>query len=445
MSKTEMLNKELKSHMIELEKQLDSSFDKINNLIDQLFIIDTPISNFNNPKFEQSSPKFDQFNLIGLNEFQLDILQEVKPLINQKIKDQVQFELLQLQQNDCILIQQSSQQKEIQQIIKTPSSQFNLKPFTYQMIKHNSIQEQQSCHVIEINKDCSMVAIGCWNQIKIYEFKQGIMKQIQVFYQSIYSVYNLNFMQKSNELISGDLIGSIVIWSGNNNTQWNSSQTIKGHSAYISCLILNNNEDLFITSSFDKTIKFWIQKNEWIWQQTITDHIDNVYSLSLNDQEDKVISCGLDGRVLVIEYSEQSKTWIVIQNIKVDCFGYRLSFINNNLFAFQPRNGNLMYVYEMNSVSKQFTKTKDIIVNQNNDDNYELFPSQFIKQKQILVIKHGEYVNFIRKTEKDEFKVEQSIHFYTNILFGRLSDDGEYLITWDDSSKEIQIRKYKEE
>ncbi|CAD8118132.1 unnamed protein product [Paramecium primaurelia] len=420
MSRKEMLNRELISHMIEFEKQLDSSFDKINNLIDQLFIIDTPICKFSNPKFEQSSPKFDQFNLIGLNEFQLDILQEVKPLINQKIKDQVQFKLLQLQQNECILIQQSSQQKEKQQIIKSPSSQFNLKPFTYQIIQHNSIQEQQSCHVIEINKDCSIVAIACQIQIRIYEFKQGIMKQIQVFNQSIYPVCNLKFMKKSNELISADAIGSIVIWSGNKNTQWNSLQTIKGH---ISCLIVNNNEDLFITSSLDKTIKFWIKKNEWIWQQTITDHIDNVYSLSLNDQEDKVISCGLD----------------------VDCFGYQLSFINNNLFAFQPMNGNLMYVYEMNSVSKQFTKTKDIIVNSSHDNYYTLFPSQFIKQKQILVIKHGEYVNFIRKTEKDEFKVEQSIHFYTNILFGRLSDDGEYLITWDDSSKEIQIRKYKEE
>ncbi|CAD8169305.1 unnamed protein product [Paramecium pentaurelia] len=143
--------------------------------------------------------------------------------------------------------------------------------------------------------------------------------------------------------------------------------------------------------------------------------------ISLNDQQDKVISCGSDGKILVIEYSEQSKRWIVIQNINVDCNGWRLCFINNNLFTFQPQYGNLMHVYEMNSVSKQFTKTKYITVNQGNDGCL-LFPQQFIKQKQILVSKHDKYVNFIRKTEKEELKID-------GILIGQLSDDGEYLIT----------------
>ncbi|CAD8213159.1 unnamed protein product [Paramecium pentaurelia] len=271
-----------------------------------------------------------------------------------------------------------------------------------------------------------------------------MMQQIQVLNVNSNLVFTLNFMQQSNQLISGHSGGSIVIWSRNNNYQWNSSQTINGHNDYINCVILNKNEDLFISSSSDKTIKFWIKQNEWICQQTITDHTNDVYQISLNDQQDKVISCGMDNNILVIEYSEQSKRWIVIQNIYVDCFGWRLCFINNNLFTFQPFNGNLMHIYEMNSVSKQFSSSKDITVNQD-QDGWSLFPQQFIKQKQILVSKHSGYVNFIRKTEKDEFKVEQSIQFNTYTLFGQLSDDGEYFITWDDQSKEIQIRKYREE
>ncbi|CAD8214520.1 unnamed protein product [Paramecium pentaurelia] len=422
--------------MKELDQGLDQSFDKINNLIDQLLIIDTPICKFNNTKLELSLPKLNQFHLIDQSQFQSNILQELKPLINSKIKHQVQFKLQSHQQNQTSLIQSS------QQSIK---SQFNIKPFNYQLISNNSIKQQQDCNCIAINKDSSIVAIGCNDkQIKIYEFKQEMMKQIQVLNVNSDYVYTLNFMQQSNQLISGDSGGSIVIWSRNNNYQWNSSQTINGHSSYINCLILNKNEDLIISSSGDKTIKFWIKQNEWNCQQTITDHTSSVYQISLNDQQDKVISCGSDNKILVIEYSEQSKRWIVIQNINVDCYGYRLCFINNNLFTFQPCNGNLMHVYEMNSVSKQFTKTKDITVNQGNDSS-SLFPQQFIKQKQILVNKHDKYVNFIRKTEKDEFKVEQSIQFNTNTLFGQLSDDGEYFITWDDQSEEIQIRKYREE
>ncbi|CAD8191507.1 unnamed protein product [Paramecium octaurelia] len=92
-------------------------------------------------------------------------------------------------------------------------------------------------------------------------------------------------------------------------------------------------------------------------------------------------------------------------------------------------------------MSKQFTKTKDITINQGCDD-CRLFPQQFNKQKQILVNKHDQYVNIIRRTETNEFSVEQSIHFKTYVLFGQLSQDGEHFITWDDSSKEIQIRKF---
>ncbi|CAD8214466.1 unnamed protein product [Paramecium octaurelia] len=251
------------------------------------------------------------------------------------------------------------------------------------------------------------------------------MKQIQILNQHKNNVSTINFMNKSNQLISGDNGGSIVIWSRYNSNQWNSSQIIKGHSNYIHCLILNINEDLFISSSGDKTIKFWIIQNEWICQQTITDHTSYVCQLSLNEQQDKLISCGGDKTILVFEYSEQNKRWIVIQNIKVDQHGYRLCFINNDQFTFQPYNGNLMDVYE----SKQFTITKHITINQG-PDSWHLFPQQFFNQKQILVNKHEKCINLIRKTENNEFKLEQSIQFNNNCLFGQLSDDGQYLYAY---------------
>ncbi|CAD8191708.1 unnamed protein product [Paramecium pentaurelia] len=333
--------------------------------------------------------------------------------------------------------------KQQQNIIETPS-QLILKPFSYQIIQANSIKQQESCWAVAIIKDCSLIAIVCNKLIKIYEFKQGMVKLNQVLNQHQSDVYTLNFMKQSNQLISGDQ-GSILIWLYNNNkNSWIYSQTIKGHSNCIRCIILNNREDLFISSSNDKTIKFWVKKNQWICQQTITDHSSDVYQLSLNDLQNQVISCGEDKLILVIEQSEPNKNWIVKQKIQVDCYGYRLCFINNNLFTFQPKYGNLMYVYEMNSVSKQFTKSKDITIYQGNE-GCRLFPQQFIKQKQLLVNKHDKYVNLIRFTENAEFKVEQSIEFSTNYVYGQLSDDGQYLITWDQTQQEIQIRIFKEQ
>ncbi|CAD8213325.1 unnamed protein product [Paramecium pentaurelia] len=164
--------------------------------------------------------------------------------------------------------------------------------------------------------------------------------------------------------------------------------------------------------------------------------------LSLNDQQNQVISCGHDNLILIIEFS--NRNWNVIQKVKADCIGRQLCFINNNQFTFKPKSGNLMHIYEMNSVTKQFTKTKDIIINQG-DDCQILFPQQYLKQKQVLTNRHDKFDNFIRKTQNGEFRLEQSILFGSNSIFGPLSDEENYLITWNDSSKEIQIRKYKEE
>ncbi|CAD8214909.1 unnamed protein product [Paramecium pentaurelia] len=237
-----------------------------------------------------------------------------------------------------------------------------------------------------------------------------MLKLNQVIGQHQSEVITLNFIKQSNQLISGDC-----------------------HSNWIRCLILNNNEDLFISSSNDKTIKFWFKKNEWICQQTITDHSSQVYQLSLNDQQMQVISCGYDILILVIEQSEPNKYWNVKQKIQVDCKGYRLCFINDNLFAFQPENGNLI---SLNQKILQQIKERKVV--------YYFHNNLFNKNNQLLISMINMYI-LIRFTENAEFKVEQSIQFGTNYIYGQLSDDGEYMINWDQTSNEMQIRKLKEQ
>ncbi|CAK79204.1 unnamed protein product (macronuclear) [Paramecium tetraurelia] len=41
-----------------------------------------------------------------------------------------------------------------------------------------------------------------------------------------------------------------------------------------------------------------------------------------------------------------------------------------------------------------------------------------------------------------EFKTEQSIEYELILIFGCMNNDAQYLITWDQGSKEIQSRKY---
>ncbi|CAD8123577.1 unnamed protein product [Paramecium sonneborni] len=58
--------------------------------------------------------------------------------------------------------------------------------------------------------------------------------------------------------------------------------------------------------------------------------------------------------------------------------------------------------------------------------------------KQIIVSKYDKQVNFLRKTEKDEFKVKYSLPFNTTSLCSQLSEDGEYFIIWDISLKKVE-------
>ncbi|CAK81928.1 unnamed protein product, partial (macronuclear) [Paramecium tetraurelia] len=299
------------------------------------------------------------------------------------------------------------------------------------------------CCAIPINQDCSILLAGCGNQIKVFEFNKGIIKITQILRKHKDRVFTLNFMKKSYQFISGSCDNSIIIWQQNQNNQWISQQILNGHTSYIFCLILNNNEDLIVSGSWDNTIKFWVKKGQWSCYQTIEDHTSDVYGLSFNQQQNRIVSCGSDYLILIMEQEGEYKKWIIIQKITVEQYGYRVCFIDNNMFALSLCDKEQISIFEMNSINQQFTKTTDINVKCESDGNC-LFPSQYIISKCFLLSKNGQCVNVIRKKLNGEFVTEQSINYNTPSLFGVMNDDGEYLITWDANSKQIQIRRYQE-
>ncbi|CAD8081345.1 unnamed protein product [Paramecium sonneborni] len=369
------------------------------------------------------------------------LIQEIKQIIEEILKQSKS----QTDQQQVIKVQ-AQQPQIMQSLIQEQNNQVNilkpnLKPFTFELIKQNTIQQDEYCYAIAFNKDSSIVVAGCKEKINVYQHKEGKLDQIQVLCEHQDNVFTLNFMRNTNDFVSGSLDKLIIIWQMNGNNQWNCQLKLNGHSNSIFCLLLNNNDDLIVSGSSDKQIKFWIKQNQWLCQQTITDHTREVYSLSLNDQQNKVISCSKDCQIFVIEQSQLDKKWSVIQKIKVEKFGYRLCFINDNQFTFQPLFGEQMQIYEIDCNTKQYRKTKEIIVKCGSISENNLFPQQYLKSKCLLVNKNGKHVNLMRKKENGEFIFDQSIQFGVSGLYGQLSQDGEYLITWDCSSNEIQIRK----
>ncbi|CAD8067342.1 unnamed protein product [Paramecium sonneborni] len=334
------------------------------------------------------------------------------------------------------------------QLIKEQKYQVNmlqpkLKQFTFELMKQNTIKQDEWCNAIAFNKDCSIVIAGCQEKIKVFKHKDGKMNQIQILSKHKGDINTLNFMKNNNNFVSGSDDKLIIIWEMNENNLWYCQQILNEHSNLIYCVLLNNSDDLIISGSCDSKIKFWVKQNQWLCQQTITDHTESVYSLSLNEQQNKLISCSWDLQILVIEQSQSAKKWNVIQNIEIDQDGFRLCFINDYQFIFQPKFKEQMHIYEIDINTKQFQKTKEITFKCCSDD-YCFFPSQYLKSQSLLLNKNGKNVYVIQKNENGYFTIEQSIEFGDFGVYGQLSDDGKFLITWDNSSKEIQIRQCQE-
>ncbi|CAD8165290.1 unnamed protein product [Paramecium pentaurelia] len=323
--------------------------------------------------------------------------------------------------------------------------------FSYRLLNQSSVKQQDQCYAIAISTDTSIIVVSCEQLIKVHQFEDEILIEVQVISEHQKQVYCLVFMKYSYSFISGSEDNSIRIWGQKKKNLWICQQKLQSHLDSIFSLIISKNDDLIISGSKDSTIKIWDKqsqykivsilkgKKEWQCKQTITSHTESVFSLALNEQSNYLISCGKDYKIIV--FKEQEIGWIQQQIIHVKCYGLGISFINNHTFCFQPQYHNKIDIYNLNFIN--YTKTKEISVKIGGVSN-NLFPQQMIKSKQLIINKNGTYVNFIKIDQNSDIVSEYSIQFSTPQIFGKLSDNGEYLFTWDFKSKEIQIWKYNE-
>ncbi|CAD8172270.1 unnamed protein product [Paramecium pentaurelia] len=319
--------------------------------------------------------------------------------------------------------------------------------------------DKQIC-AFTFNKSNQLLVGACLKNIQGYVINKGQLKLISTMIGHIDNVRITRFMNvtSKNILISASEDRSLRVWSYTQLARPKFLQKINAHMNGILCFILNKSEDLLITGSRDTTLKFW-KKNNQVQNgcilatcvQTLNQHSHNIYDLSLSPNEDKLISCAEDSRILIISLIQSE--WKVTQIIQVQKFGFRLSFIDNNIFTFQPILAEFMQVYELNQ-DGQFIKTFDVQVKGGIQDCRIFFPQQYISEKNLLINKNGFHINIIKvifrkekksqKLQKAKFVVEQSISFgqeSTGLIFGQLSDNAEYLITWDGNTKELQMRQ----
>ncbi|CAD8055907.1 unnamed protein product [Paramecium primaurelia] len=317
-----------------------------------------------------------------------------------------------------------------------------------------SIYEYETCLAIAIKNDNSMLLTGWDNKVLAHIFKQGKLKQVKFLHQHAAEISTLNFCSRNSNIISGSLDGSIIIQSISqiSTTKW--IQKLTGQDDIMCLAISPLSEDLIVSGSRDNSIKFWQCINkQFSCTQTIQEHNDCVCGLSINEQENTVISCSLDQMIIIFEQVKNNNyvSWVVKQKILVDQHGYRISFINQNIFVFQPEQiiDSKLLIYTLND-QKLFFQSNHLSIKDGGISCYYFFPLIYNLKKNILINKNNNNINVIRvlKQNKEEecveFRLEQIIEFENSCIFGTLSNDGEYLVTWDETYKQIQIRQYQE-
>ncbi|CAD8079964.1 unnamed protein product [Paramecium primaurelia] len=328
-----------------------------------------------------------------------------------------------------------------------------------------TLKKDQISHAIAINTENSYLLISCSSYIEIYRIYEKQLRLIQQINCHKRRVSSLCFFKSNRFFISGSFDSYIILWSTALINRSKYLQKLIGHTQSISCILTRPIiEDLIISCSADFSIKFWSQQIEnnqqWVCFQTIREHRNIVWGISINQQGSQVISCGEDKQILVIEQNQKpSSNWFVKQLIQVNQSGFRLCYINNNIFVFQPESSANLNIYTQNK-NQEYVLTKNIQVLGEAQFCYPYFHSIYNYEKQILINKNGYFLNIIKFNnnikESQKFtqyhnddldiyaQTVQVINFEDNYIFGTLSNDGQYLITWNKLSKELQVSKYQE-
>ncbi|CAD8115712.1 unnamed protein product [Paramecium primaurelia] len=156
------------------------------------------------------------------------------------------------------------------------------------LTKIQEVKQQQSCWAIAFNKSNSIMAAGCEENIKIWNFQDNklIDSGIVLKGHSDY-VQCLVFSKYHDWFVSGGLDEKIICWKQINIQKWQGNQFINTGQGIIQCLVLKSAVDLII-SSHDSKIKVWnlnIECNIISFKQSLDMHKSTVQSIFVNENQ----------------------------------------------------------------------------------------------------------------------------------------------------------------
>ncbi|CAD8144042.1 unnamed protein product [Paramecium octaurelia] len=330
----------------------------------------------------------------------------------------------------------------------------SLSRFAYELVENKSIRQYNFCCSININHEKTLLIASAKSTINVYIFKMGSVKLLANMGGDKSYIQALKFVDKSQHFLSGSHNGSIIVWSKYLFANPKYIQQIKTHQSSIVALILHPiYENQFISAS-SGFIEFFQYSNhrQWFSVDKISE-IGQIFGMSINKNGTQIVTCSENHRIQVFEYQQSflqqknTSSWLLKQTINIKQQGFRVCFLDNDTFVFQPAtqlwNGTKhMNLYRLNQ-QNQYIKQNAIPVKGGGQLCGQIFPSLYNLSKQILLMKNGKYINIFKYVDRSfKLRYKEVLSFGTSEVSGTLSDDGEYLITWDKKSRQIQVRMY---
>ncbi|CAD8116178.1 unnamed protein product [Paramecium sonneborni] len=365
---------------------------------------------------------------------------------SQELNNNTQYALQMINENRQTRSASAQVKSKVQendyQVIEENQIKIEQEEQIYEIIE--KVPQDQSCNAISFNHDNQIMISGCQNDITVWEFNNGKMVQKQKLAGHTNLVISLYFSLNKNEFISGSTDKSIRYWQFLEN-EWKCNQILLGHKRQIDCLLFDNKGNQILSCSCDKSIRIW-RKNQqfkWIQVQVLTNHQAYVRCISFCKSQDMFVSCGED-KIIIVWEIDQFKEWKLKQIIRNSDYGYRICFVDDQYLIWQPRNINQAIIYQWNSNLNQFDQSyQNIQLLQSSNGYQNFFPSIYNEEKQLIINKHGRYVYVLKKLINNTFLISQVIEVGHYCNYGSLSKNGEYLVIWDEDSRNFVIRKYK--
>ncbi|CAD8093699.1 unnamed protein product [Paramecium primaurelia] len=341
-------------------------------------------------------------------------------------------------------------------------------------------QKSDFQNVLAINHDNSVLVVGIREEIQIFKIlhykeynvenlteeeeeelyaSEGkALTKLLIYDGIIGQVTTLQFL-KSEKHANFFLSGSehlINIWAPDDQStpkRWESKFKIEWTRSQINCVVIHPNEDLIISGD-NENVKFWQLQDQYVCKQIINEHKVPIYGLSISPDGKKLISIGADKNLILMTGLEK-ETWQVLQKIQFTEQLLRICFITNQIFTLQSSKSSTgskhLQIFKMD-LNEKFQIAKNISLQGKGQLDIGDCQPIYVPSKQILMIKSGFSINIIRfilynpqfKGLDGEFNVqlEQQIDFGHDWVFGTISHDGQFLITWDTKSHKTQIKKY---